>query len=142
MIGAAADPHRVLLERPQGRRRLARVEDSDPAIRRLREPARERRNPRQALQVVESGTLADEQRSRGRDDVGDLGAWPAPFAISHSNGKRSDGPLVELSEDLERYFEPGENTLAHDHKRPARLEIRRNDRVGGDVAVANVFLER
>ena len=138
----ASATHRVLLERSQSRRRLARVKDGDPAIRRLGEPARERRNPRQALQVVECGTLTDEQRSRGRDDVGDLGPRPAPFAVLHPNGKRSDGPFVELPEDFERHLEPGEDALALDQKRPARLHIRRNDRFGGDVAVADVFLER
>ena len=55
---------RVLLERPQRRRRLARVEDRDAPAGRVDEPARARGDAGQPLQEIERRALADEQRAR------------------------------------------------------------------------------
>ena len=64
MVRRAAGAHRVLLQRAQRRRRLARVEDRDAAAGRVDEPARARRDAREPLQEVERRALADEQRAR------------------------------------------------------------------------------
>ena len=82
VVRAAAAAHRVLLERAQAGRRLARVEDArGRALGQLDEAARERGDPAQAADEVERDALAGEDRPRrafddGEDggNVGDRGA--------------------------------------------------------------------
>ena len=49
---------------------------------------------------------------------------------------------LELAERLERDVEPGQHAVGLDEEHAARLLRGRHGRVGGDVAVADVFVER
>ena len=108
MVRRAAGAHRVLLERAQRRRRLARVEDGDAAAGRVDELARARGDAGQPLQEIERGPLADEQRARRtrrRSAISSPGR--ARVAVVPSRASTRDGRL-ELPERLERDVEAGE----------------------------------
>ena len=66
MVAAAAGAHRVLLERAQRRRRLARVEHRDPAVGGVDVAPRQRGDPGQALQEVERGPFGGQHQCRPR----------------------------------------------------------------------------
>ena len=81
MVRRAAGADGVLLQHAQRRRRLAGVEDRDAAAGRVDEPARPRRDAGEPLQKIERGALADQQRARGADDLGDLVTGAAGVAV-------------------------------------------------------------
>ena len=76
---AGAD--RVLLQRAQRRRRLARVEHRDPAAAGVDESARERGDSRESLQEIERGALGGQHRRRQPAQLGDDVAGLAAFAV-------------------------------------------------------------
>ena len=82
MVAAAAGAHRVLLERAQRRRRLARVEDGDPAVGGVDVAARQRRDAGQALQEVERRPLGGQHQRRRAPDLGGDVARLAAIAVA------------------------------------------------------------
>ena len=89
MVRRAAGAHRVLLERAQRRRRLARVEDGDAAAGGVDEPARQRRDAGQPLQEIERGPLGRQQRARRARDLGDRRRRPRSVAVVLRHGRRA-----------------------------------------------------
>ena len=89
MVRGAARRDRVLLERAQRRRRLARVEDRDAAGRGVDEQARACGDAREPLQEIERRAFADEQRPRARVDGGDRVARAARLAVAAVHGEPS-----------------------------------------------------
>src|SRR5689334_17811004 len=140
MVGGAAAAHGVLLQRPQGRRRLARVENRDPTAAGVDETARSRRHAREPLQEVQRRPLADEECSRGADDLGNVVAGAARRAVTDAN--IGTNPRLELPERLERDVDPRDHAVRLGEEYAARLELGRNRRLGRHVAVADVLLER
>src|SRR5205823_14320728 len=124
----AAGPHGVFLQRPQERRRLARIEDRDSAAARVDERARPRRHSRQPLQEIERRAFADEQRTRGTDDLGDLFAGAARIAVALQR-RRPDGG-IELPERLDGDVESRDDAIGFGEKDAARSEERRVGKEG------------
>ena len=144
MVRRAAGADGVLLERAQRRRRLARVEDGDAAAGGVDEPARARGDAREPLQKVERGPFADEQRPRGADHLGDLLARAAGVAIVLARPQTRHGPCASshLSKRLEGDLQAGEDAVGLHQEDAASHRGRRDRRIGRDVAVADVLLER
>ena len=73
-LRAAAGAHRILLQRAQRRRGLARVEDRDLPAGRVDEAPRQRRDAGQPLQEIERGSFGRQHRGRRAADLRDDGA--------------------------------------------------------------------
>ena len=116
------------------------VEDRDSAAARVDERARPRRHSRQPLQEIERRAFADEQRTRGTDDLGDLLAGAARIAVALQR-RRADGG-IELPERLDGDVESRDDAIGFGEKDAARAQRRIDGRVGRDVAVADIFLQR
>ena len=110
MVAAAAGAHRVLLERAQRRRRLARVEHGDPVRGGVDETPRQRGDARQALQEVERGPLRRQHQRRRAADLGGDVARLAPIAVTIPERDVHRG--IELTERLCRHVEAGEHARA------------------------------
>ena len=82
MVVAAAVAHRVPLERPQARRRLAGVGDARAGVRDLGDiAARQRRDARHPLHEVQADALGGEHGARRTRDDGEHGARLEPLAV-------------------------------------------------------------
>jgi hypothetical protein len=145
MIRGAAGAHGIFLERPQRWRRLARVEDGDAPAARLDEPARTRRDAGKALQKVERGALADQQRASGARDLGNDFTGTAELAVVFCRRERGGRPFFrfcDLPERFERDVESRQHAVLLHQKHAACLRRRLNRRLGGHIAAADVLFER
>ena len=140
MVGRAAGADRILLQRSQRRRRLAGIEDRDSPAAGLDEPPRPRGDAAEALEKIERRAFTNEERPRRSLNRGQLVASAAEVAVV-APGARAH-VRIELPERLERHVDAGKHAVALHHEHAARLLPGGHRRVGGDVTVANVFVER
>ena len=138
---AAPAAHGVLLQRPQTRRRLARVEDLRAgALDRVDEAASQRCDSGQAPEEVERGALSGEYRSRTAGEARELRGLLE--TISLVRGRRDGDVRVERPKDG---FDSRQ--AAHDarllEQQPGGTRRVRGDRgLGRHVAASDVLGER
>ncbi len=140
MVGAAAGAHGGLLECPQPRQGLARVEHAHRVPGGVDEPVRRGRHAREVAEEVERRALARQDRPQPTGHLTDLGAWPdVPAVVDEpAHGDR----VVELREHLGRARGTGDHTVGARDDRCARDRIGGHER-GGEVAErTEVFGER
>ena len=140
MVVASARQDRLLLEHPQARRRLARVEDGGArAVHRLDEARGESGDARQPGQEVERHALAAQDRGGGAGHLGHQAPLP-PLALPSA---RVPAELrINATEDRLRYPQPRDHAgrlLLDARPRP---RVRRDERLAGDVARPDVLGER
>src|SRR4029079_10591785 len=139
MVAAAASAHRILLERAQRWRGLARVEDGDLPTRRVDVATGPRGDSRKALHEVERGTFRREHQCRGSADLGGDGARLALITVAILEGDVDGG--IELAEHFRRDVEPGENTGRLHYECPVAAYLCRYRRFGRDIAPPEIFGE-
>ena len=142
VIGAAAQPHRLLFEDAQAGGRLAGADDFRLVTGdRIDQRPRRGRNPGQAADQVQRGPLAGEHGARVARDAGDrltaldAGAVPAQPLDAQAR--------IEQLEGEQPGFETGEHAglTRRDHRVDAR--VGGHDRIAGDVAgAAEIFEQR
>jgi hypothetical protein len=139
VVGSAARGDRSLLERPHARRRLARVEDRRAAAGDRSDVTRgERRDPREVAEEVERGALGSEHLPRGALGQRDVGRGGAPLPL---RGQTLEGSGADLPEGLLGDGVPEHDPLLLLDDPAARPRVGRHDRVGGQVARADVLGE-
>ena len=84
------------------------------------EPARAGRDARQPLQEIERGALADQQRARGAEDLGDLLAGAARYR-RRALPRHAAHRRLDLPERLERDVEPGEHAVGFHRNTPRAI---------------------
>jgi hypothetical protein len=139
MIRRAAGADGVLLQHAQRGRRLARVEDGDPAAGRVGEAARARRDAGQPLEKIQRRPLADQQRAGGAGDLGDL--LPCGTEVAVMLARNASDSRLHLAEGFEGDVEAGKHAVGLHQKHAARHLRKIDGRVGRDVPVAHVFFE-
>ncbi len=141
MVRPASGCHRVLLERAQAGRGLARVEHGCPgALDRVDVPTGERGDPREPPEEVQRDALTGEDRPLRARDAGDDGR--RCHRISVARQRVEADVRIEHAEhrlgDTEPADDPG---LLHEQRRRAD-RLGRNRRIGRDVTGADVLRER
>ena len=143
VIARPAGADGVFLERAQSRRRLARVEHGNAPAGGIDKLSGARRDARQPLKQIERGTFADEQRARRSNNLGDLLAASTPVAVVLVERERRAVPFVrDLAEHLARDVKARDHAIGFDQEHTVRPLIGTDDRVGREVAAADVLLER
>src|SRR5205823_4251478 len=99
---------------------------------------RPRRHSRQPLQEIERRAFADEQRTRGTDDLGDLFAGAARIAVALQR-RRPDGG-IELPERLDGDVESRDDAIGFGEKDAAPSE--RCLRTSNSTWVASSYARR
>src|SRR5262245_58200512 len=141
MIAPAADAHRVLLQHPQPRRRLAGVDDLRlQAGDGLNVLARHGGDARKMLKEVQRDALGREQHLGVADHAGEDFARFDLLAVGR-RGFDLD-VLVEPAEYQVGDLEPGQNEVLFGDEAAARVQSRAHYRTGCDVAAPQVFVER
>ena len=132
VVGPAARRHRGLLQRPQSRGCLPRVEDPGPrALDSPNEPRGQGRDPGEVAEQVERGPLRGEQRSRRAGGSRDLrGNLVPPLGLGGDRLELTGARLPEdLGRDVESEQHPGR--LLGDRRAPGG--VLGDHRLGGDV---------
>ncbi len=140
MIGRAAGTNGVFLQGPQRRRGLARVEDDDATTGRVDKRSSASRDAGQTLQEIERGALAREQRGRRPDDSSDHIAWHAPIPVMSGEGHLH--VVLELTKGVDGDVQAGDDAVAFHKEDAAGALTRPHGRGGGDIAGADVLVER
>src|SRR5262249_16549308 len=124
VICGTARAHGVLFQHTQGRCGFPGVENDHSSTRRGNEPTGAGRDARQALNKVEGGSLAHEERACRCDDVGNRLARCATFAVMLMSRDAYSG--LDLTKSFKGHIEPGEHAVAFRNEYSARPLIRRN----------------
>jgi hypothetical protein len=141
VVGPTAGGHRLLLKRPQPRRRLARVEHAcSGAVELAGGARRERRDPRQPPEEVQGGALSGEQRTRLAADH----EHDAPgFAPAGLHTLLLDDDLrIEGAEGFDRSREAVDHAVLLLRDRGAGERARRHRRLARHVSRADVLRQR
>ena len=140
VIAAAAHAHRILIEQPQPRRRLPRIDQPRPIRRRnRREPRRPRRDPRHMLEQIQREPLARQHSAR------------RAVHLSDHRPRRELRPVCELRRKgnprLQELEHPARHRDARQHARilrvhdARRLHLRPHDGIRREIAAADILLK-
>ena len=141
MVAPAAHAHRVLLQRAQPRRRLARIHDLRPCIPHRRDTARRQRGDAgEPPQEVERGPLGRQQRARLARDLRQRRASLHRVAIRHERLERALGS--SCGEDARAIGSPATTPASRATIRAVALHPRRDRRLGRHVAAPDVLGQR
>ena len=133
MVGAAARTHRVFLEGAQAGRGLPGADDFRARARhRLDETVRRGRNPAQMLDQVQRHALRRKDRPRLAAEPRNRGAGAGHRAFPHLRLERH--LRIERPERRNRQRQPRDAAVLAQRKRRLGNRIRRDQRIGGDVA--------